>query len=419
MEDIRKFIEEKYAKAIRGKSCGCGNSPGGCCSSAGGANSVTSGIYGAETLSGLPERVREQSFGCGSPTSRADIHPGEVVLDLGSGAGIDTFLAAELVGPAGQVFGLDMTDAMLETARKNAAEVGAGNITYLKGTIEAIPLPDESVDVILSNCVINLSPDKPAVFREAFRVLRPGGRLSVSDMVFLAPVEESVRGSLEAWAGCVAGAAVVGDLCDWMAEAGFEKVGILPERVFQLQGEEVLEMFPDLPPEAAGSIGGLLASAAISARKPAVLWKAGEDYLVRKATGEDLRQVEGLLAECGLPLEGVREHLDTFVVAVVNGAVVGSAGLEVVQRTALLRSVTVAKAARKRQVGEKLLEEALELARSLGANAVFLMTETAADWFSRRGFETVPREAIPAALRYSSALEGICPLSSTCMKLSR
>lgn len=269
MEDIRKFIEEKYAAAIRNKSCCPGSSTGGCCSSAGGCDPITSGIYDADTLSRLPGGVGEQSFGCGSPTGRAAIHPGEVVLDLGSGAGIDTFLAAELTGPAGHVYGLDMTDSMLETARKNAKEIGAENITYLKGTIESIPLPDESVDVILSNCVINLSPDKPGVFREAFRVLRPGGRLSVSDMVFLAPVPDGIRGSLEAWAGCVAGAAVVGDLCDWMAEAGFAEVGIVPERVFQFRGEEIGRMFPDLPPEGAASISGLLASAAISARKPA------------------------------------------------------------------------------------------------------------------------------------------------------
>jgi arsenite methyltransferase len=418
-EEIRKFIEEKYAAAIRNQSCCCGSSKGGCCSSPGGRDPITSGIYGKGILERLPEAVRGQSFGCGSPTSRADIRPGEVVLDLGSGAGIDTFLAAELVGSSGHVFGLDMTDAMLETARKNAEELGAKNVTYLKGTIESIPLPDESVDVILSNCVINLSPDKPAVFREAFRVLRPGGRLSVSDMVFLAPVEESVRGSLEAWAGCVAGAAVIGDLCGWMAEAGFEEVGIVPERIFQFREEEVREMFPDLPPEAAGSISGLLASAAIFARKPAAPWKAGVDYLVRKAEAEDLPQVEGLMSECGLPLEGVREHLGTFLVAVAGGAVVGSAGLEPAEGAALLRSFAVKRDVRKRRVGEKLLEEALELARSLGAKSVFLMTETAADWFSDRGFEVVPREAIPAALRYSSALEGICPLSSICMKISR
>jgi N-acetylglutamate synthase-like GNAT family acetyltransferase/2-polyprenyl-3-methyl-5-hydroxy-6-metoxy-1,4-benzoquinol methylase len=417
MEDIRKFVEEKYAAAIRNKSCCCGGSKGGCCSSAGGKDPVTSGIYGEDVLAKLPEEVRQQSYGCGSPTSGAGIHPGEVVLDLGSGAGIDTLLASEMTGPHGRVYGLDMTDEMLETARGNAKRVGAENITYLKGTIESIPLPDESVDVILSNCVINLSPDKPEVFREAFRVLRPGGRLSVSDMVFLAPVPDAVRGNLEAWSGCVAGASVVGDLCDWMAGAGFEKVGILPERVFQFSAEEVREMFPDLSPEAVGSIDGLLASAAISARKPARPWTAGKDFQVRAAVEEDLPQLEGLLSESGLPLEGVREHLGTFLVAVADGRVIGSAGLETIPGSVLLRSVAVARAARKRRVGEALVDEALSAARRLGAESVFLLTETAADWFLRWGFEPVARETMPAALRFSSALEGICPLSSTCMKL--
>jgi N-acetylglutamate synthase-like GNAT family acetyltransferase/2-polyprenyl-3-methyl-5-hydroxy-6-metoxy-1,4-benzoquinol methylase len=419
MDDIRKFIEKKYAAAIRNKSCCCGSTGGGCCSSAGGKDPVTSGIYGEETLGKLPEDMRRQSFGCGSPTSGARIHPGEVVLDLGSGAGIDTFLASEMTGPHGRVYGLDMTDEMLETARGNAKRVGAENIIYLKGTIESIPLPDESVDVILSNCVINLSPDKPAVFREAFRVLRPGGRLSVSDMVFLAPVKDSVRESLDAWAGCVAGAAFVGDLCDLMSGAGFEEVGIVPERIFQFREEELGEMFPDLPPEAAGSVSGVLASAAVTALKPVKPWVEGMDYRIRPTAPEDLPQVEGLLLEVGLPVEGVRENLATFLVAEREGAVVGTAGLEIVGESALLRSVASAPCARKRRMAEALVGRTLELARSSGARSVFLLTETASAWFSRMGFEPVARDAVPAALRYSSALEGICPMSSTCMELKR
>jgi N-acetylglutamate synthase-like GNAT family acetyltransferase/2-polyprenyl-3-methyl-5-hydroxy-6-metoxy-1,4-benzoquinol methylase len=419
MEDIRKFIEKKYAAAIRNKSCCCGSSSGGCCSSPDGKNAVTSGIYGEEALKKLPEEMRQQSFGCGSPTAGADIHPGEVVLDLGSGAGIDTFLASEMTGPHGQVFGLDMTDEMLETARRNAKRVGAENITYLKGTIESIPLPDESVDVILSNCVINLSPDKPAVFREAFRVLRPGGRLSVSDMVFLAPVGDSIRKSLEAWAGCVAGAAFVGDLCDFMSEAGFEEVGIVPERIFQFSEEDLGTMFPDLPQEAAGALSGVLASAAVSARRPAKPWVEGADYRVRPAGQEDLPGVESLLQEVGLPIEGVGENLETFLVAERDGKIIGSAGLEIAGESALLRSVASAPCARKRRVAENLVEKALDMARSSGARSMFLLTETAVGWFSRMGFEPVAREAVPAALRYGSALEGICPMTSVCMEFKR
>ncbi len=415
MEDIRKFVEEKYSQAIRNKSCCCGSSSGGCCS--GGGSSITSGIYDPKTLEKLPPAMREQSFGCGSPTAGAGIHPGEVVLDLGSGAGIDTFLASELTGPFGKVYGLDMTDAMLETARANAAGLGIENVTYIRGTIESIPLSDESVDVILSNCVINLSPDKAAVLREAFRVLRPGGRMSVSDMVFLAPVADSVRGSLEAWAGCVAGATQVEDLRVLLGEAGFEEIRVLPERVFHFDGEMAREMFSDLSPEAMESIDGVLASAAVTARKPAIHWEAGKDFTVRKALSPDLVSVGVLLAECGLPLEGVPEHLETFLVAERNGRVIGSAGLEVVQKAALLRSVAVEPDARKRGVGEALVGRALAMARSLDADRAYLLTEAAADWFSTQGFTAVARETMPAALRFSSALEGICPLSSTCMEI--
>lgn len=419
MEDIRKFVEEKYGAAIRNNSCCCGGSSSGCCSASGEKNAVTENIYGAETLEKLPGSVRGQSFGCGSPTALAGLHPGEVVLDLGSGAGIDTFLASEMTGPSGHVWGLDMTDAMLETARKNAEQIGAKNVTYIKGTIEEIPLPDESVDVILSNCVINLSPDKPEVFREAFRVLRPGGRLAVSDMVFLGPADPAVRGSLEAWAGCVAGAAEADGLVEMIGGAGFEEVSVVPERVFSFTPEEASRMFPGLAPESANSVNGVLASAAIRARKPAVPWKPGADYAVRKAQGGDLARLEALLAECGLPCAGVADHLDSFLVTERNGRIIASVGLETVPGAALLRSLAVEPGARKRRVAGRLVEEALALAAWMGAREVYLLTETAADWFSARGFEKVPREAIPAALRESSALEGICPLSSTCMKLSR
>lgn len=416
MEEIRKIVEQKYAEAIRKGSCCCG-SPSGCCSAPGGKDAVTSGIYGEEVLEKMPEEMRQQAFGCGSPTSRAGIHAGEVILDLGSGAGIDTFLASEMTGPAGRVYGLDMTEAMLETARKNAERLQAGNITFLKGTIESISLPDESVDVILSNCVVNLSPEKPAVFREAFRVLRPGGRLSISDMVFLAPVSGSVRKSLDAWAGCVAGAAFVGDLVDFLSEAGFEEVRIVPERVFHFSREELSRMFPDLPAEAAGEVSGALASAAITARRPAQPWVEGTDYSIRAARPEDLGQVEELLVECGLPVQGVREHLESFLVGEREGRIIGTAGLETAGDSVLLRSVATAVPARKRRVAETLVRRALDRVAESGARSVFLLTETASGWFARMGFVPVSRDELPGAIRSSSALEGICPASSTCMKL--
>lgn len=180
-------------------------------------------LYAEADVTDLPSTVTDVAFGCGNPTAIAALKPGETILDLGSGGGIDCFLAAKMVGPSGHVYGVDMTPEMIALARKNAGKVGATNVDFRLGEIEHLPLEDSSVDVIISNCVINLSPDKDQVFREAFRVLRPGGRLQVSDIVWTQPVPESVKDDLEAWAGCIAGALVESDYLSKINAAGFEK----------------------------------------------------------------------------------------------------------------------------------------------------------------------------------------------------
>ncbi len=180
-------------------------------------------LYADTDTTDLPSTVTDVAFGCGNPTAIAALKPGETILDLGSGGGIDCFLAAKMVGPTGHVYGVDMTPEMIALARKNAGKVGASNVEFRLGEIEHLPLVDASVDVIISNCVINLSPDKDQVFREAFRVLRPGGRLQVSDIVWMKPVPESVKNDLEAWAGCIAGALVESDYIAKINAAGFEK----------------------------------------------------------------------------------------------------------------------------------------------------------------------------------------------------
>jgi arsenite methyltransferase len=207
-EEIRAVVREKYGEAARraasgekgtccGPSCGCGPDV---------TDPITRDLYDAVTTATLPEQAVLASLGCGNPTALAELSEGEVVLDLGSGGGIDVLLSAKRVGPSGKAYGLDMTDDMLELARRNAAQAGATNVEFLKGEIEAIPLPDASVDVIISNCVINLSADKRQVLREAFRVLKPGGRFAVSDVVVRGEVPAEVRRSMELWVGCVAGA---------------------------------------------------------------------------------------------------------------------------------------------------------------------------------------------------------------------
>jgi SAM-dependent methyltransferase len=181
-------------------------------------------LYAQEEIADLPATVTDVSFGCGNPTAISALQPGETVLDLGSGGGIDCFLAAKMVGDTGKVYGVDMTPEMIRLARANASKVGATNVEFRLGEIEHLPLNDASVDVIISNCVINLSPDKPQVFREAFRVLRPGGRLQVSDIVWTRPVPDSVKQDLEAWAGCIAGAEVEADYLAQITGAGFSDV---------------------------------------------------------------------------------------------------------------------------------------------------------------------------------------------------
>lgn len=230
---IKDVVREKYGEAARRVASGAGNS---CCGGAPaleGCDPITSNLYDLSDQDSLPDAAVLASLGCGNPTALAELKPGEVVLDLGSGGGIDVLLSARRVGPTGKVYGLDMTDDMLALARENARKAGVGNVTFLKGEIESIPLPDASVDVIISNCVINLSADKDKVIGEAFRVLKPGGRFAVSDVVTRGEIPEAVRKDAMLWVGCIAGALDERDFRTRLAAAGFEAVAIEPTRVYK------------------------------------------------------------------------------------------------------------------------------------------------------------------------------------------
>ncbi len=232
MSDIRDVVKEKYGQAALRVSSG-GNSCCGGSATTGCEDPITSNLYGDAEKAGLPGEAVAASLGCGNPTALAELKPGETVLDLGSGGGIDVLLSARRVGPAGKAYGLDMTDEMLALARENQAKAGVENVEFLKGEIENVPLPDNTVDVIISNCVINLSGDKDQVLREAFRVLKPGGRLAVSDVVVRGEVPEEIRRSVELWVGCVAGALEEGEYRSKLAAAGFEEIGVEPTRVYR------------------------------------------------------------------------------------------------------------------------------------------------------------------------------------------
>ena len=268
--EIKDVVREKYGEAalrVRsgGSSC-CGSAP----SSPGCVDPITSNLYDASQTGSIPQDAVLASLGCGNPTALARLNPGEIVLDLGSGGGIDVLLSAKRVGPAGKAYGLDMTDEMLALARENQRKAGVTNVEFLKGEIENIPLPDNSVDVVISNCVINLSADKDRVLREAFRVLKPGGRFAVSDVVVRGEVPAEVRRSMELWVGCIAGALRDYDYAAKLARAGFDAIDIEPTRVYSIEDARQFLAGEGMDADAiAPQVEGKFISAFIRAAKPA------------------------------------------------------------------------------------------------------------------------------------------------------
>ena len=269
-QTIQDAVKEKYGQAARRVASG---ETGSCCgASACGAeaDAISGHLYSDSEKSGLPEAAVKASLGCGNPTALAGLKPGETVLDLGSGGGMDVLLSARRVGPAGKAYGLDMTDDMLALARENQKKAGIANAEFLKGQIENIPLPANSVDVIISNCVINLSADKDKVLREAFRVLKPGGRLAVSDVVVRGKVPEKIRRSLLLWVGCVAGALQEEDYRSKLAKTGFQSIEIESTRVYNMEDARSFLRTEGLDVDAiASQVEGKFISAFVRATKPA------------------------------------------------------------------------------------------------------------------------------------------------------
>jgi len=269
--EIKEIVKEKYGQAALrvttgGSSC-CGASAtvDGC-----GVDPITSHLYDANQTGQIPEEAVLASLGCGNPTALAQLNPGEVVLDLGSGGGIDVLLSAKRVGPTGKAYGLDMTDEMLALARENQRKSGLLNVEFLKGEIENIPLPDNSVDVIISNCVINLSGDKDRVLQEAFRVLKPGGRFAVSDVVVRGTVPDEVKRSMLLWVGCIAGALQDEQYVSKLAKSGFDQIDIEPTRVYNIEDARTFLSAEGIDVDSiAAQVDGRFMSAFIHATKPA------------------------------------------------------------------------------------------------------------------------------------------------------
>jgi len=269
--DVREAVKEKYGQAaLRVQTKSGGSSCCGAAAASGpGCDPITSNLYDAAQTGQLPEEAVLASLGCGNPTALAELNPGEVVLDLGSGGGIDVLLSARRVGPTGKAYGLDMTSEMLALANENKRKAGAENVEFLKSEIEHIPLPDNSVDVIISNCVINLSADKDLVLREAFRALKPGGRFAVSDVVTRGAIAPEIRQSVLLWVGCVAGALDENEYRDKLVAEGFEQITIEPTRVYRV--EDAREFLSEAGVNAdaiAPQVDGKLMSAFVRAVKP-------------------------------------------------------------------------------------------------------------------------------------------------------
>ena len=263
--DVQAAVREKYGAIAKNvaNTGGCGPTACGC------GDPISSNLYSDEETRDLPADAVAVSLGCGNPTALLALEPGQTVLDLGSGGGIDVLLSARRVGPTGKAYGLDMTDDMLALARENQRKAGVSNVEFLKGTIEAVPLPDSSVDVIISNCVINLSADKDAVLREAFRVLKPGGRFAVSDVVVRGEVPQEVRRSMELWVGCIAGALSDTEFAAKLKSAGFQDVQIEPWRVYKLEDARAFLTASGVDVDrVAPQVEDRFASAFVRARKP-------------------------------------------------------------------------------------------------------------------------------------------------------
>jgi SAM-dependent methyltransferase len=274
-QDIKQIVKDKYGEAARsvqqGGQASCGGSASSCCGSSDLASfdPITANLYAARDTEGLPEQAVLASLGCGNPTALAELARGETVLDLGSGGGIDVLLSARRVGPTGKAYGLDMTDDMLALARENQRKAGVENVEFLKGEIEQIPLPDNSVDVVISNCVINLSADKDRVIAEAFRVLKPGGRFAVSDVVRRRDVPAALRRSMELWVGCVAGALADTEYREKLARAGFHDIDLEPTRIYRIEDARSFLASANVDvDEAAPQLDGAFMSAFVRARKP-------------------------------------------------------------------------------------------------------------------------------------------------------
>jgi len=427
--EIKDAVRARYAKAVQRQAPCCGPSPSqpvqvasACCGPASEeakGNFAKIAGYGKDELSRLPADAVQNSFGCGNPLAFARVQPGHVVLDIGSGAGIDCFIAAEKVGPSGMVIGLDMTPEMIERARQNAREAGVTNVEFRFGEAEKMPLEDASVDWVISNCVINLSPDKLAVFGEIARILRPGGRISISDIV-AQELPEPVRQSRDAWTGCLAGAISEEAYVRGLEAAGLREVRVSARTVYE--AGQLTGLFASTCCGAGGSASAAtLAEAAagkiwsarfegVKPQPPSVISQIG----IAPASASDLPAIEALLAEAGLPTDAA-PYLGDFLVARHEAQIVGCVGMEAHVPDALFRSLAVSPAYRGAGVGRRLYAALVEMARRRGVERAYMLTTSIDSLAESWGFHRIERDRVPSSIKGTTQFRGACCASAVAM----
>jgi SAM-dependent methyltransferase len=400
-EEIKQQVQSYYAERVSAPTAGC------CANTTAGADLITKLGYEAEELAALPEAAVEKSFGCGDPLKYAGVQAGQTVLDIGSGAGIDCFIAAKKVGPTGKVIGLDMTPAMLETARRNARQSGYTNVEFRQGDAENMPVADNSVDWVISNCVINLAPDKRKVFAEIARVLKPGGQISISDIVADA-LPEAVRRDSLAYCGCVGGATTTEEYLGLLTAAGLVDVHVDARLDYEpsqiaatiLADSSLRSTYGGLLEKSANLLDEVkVASIKVVGHKPAASEKPA--YQVEVMAPAHLPAVQRLLNENNLPLDGLEQSLNDAFVATHNGIVIAAVTMERYGAAGLLRSFVVASGWRGHGIGRKIGGALLRHAAATGIHEVYLLTTTIKDMAAHFGFHLIQRDAVPAAVRES------------------
>lgn len=405
-QNLKTLVREKYTEVAQQPykhnivtACGCGPA----CGEAIMAEDYTQlGGYAPEADLGL---------GCGLPTQFAQIKEGDTVIDLGSGAGNDAFVARAEVGPMGKVIGIDFTEAMIAKARTNAEKLGYHNVEFRYGDIEQMPVNDNIADVVVSNCVLNLVPNKQQVISEIYRVLKPNGHFSISDIVLVGDLPTELRQVAELYAGCVSGAIQRDEYLQLIQKAGFVNIKIQKQKNIHLPDELLLEYITPESLKAFKESGLGILSVTVYAEKPST-----DVVEYRTAIPSDAEHIKALLTSAHLPTEDLNPTLSNFSSAWVKGQLIGTAGIDTTGSIGLLRSVVVREEFRHKGIASQLINDLTTQVRSQGVKTLYLMTTTAEHYFEQQGFVRISRDTVPDEVAHSQQFNGICPSSAVVMK---